>query len=87
MGSFRDIFTTTVTNASFAIPDGASEILIKNSGGGPADFTGTAALEGTPSSPVTIGTLETYTLGYIGAPRKGFTINAPATTIEITLTL
>jgi hypothetical protein len=85
------IFTITLTNDSFLIPDGFVEAFFNNTGNGDATWEGTYVMPvagvGVPSTPITLPAGQSFAYGYVGKGRKGFRIFAPATTVDISLTL
>lgn len=88
MANLADMYTTTVTNGTFATPEGAGEIFIKNKGQTDISVTGNAVLPSTglPSTAVTISSGDSYSLGYIGRGRKSIVIDATGSIAEITIT-
>ena len=78
------VFTTTLNNEKFTIPEGARTIDLYNSGGGNAFFEGDSSKGGKSSSPVTLASTQAYSFGNLGKPYPAINITATGTTVEIT---
>lgn len=88
MSNLAETFTISITNASYVVPDGATEIFFENTGGANATWTGNMTKDpnGVVTTAIVLGSGKAYAYGFIGRGRKGFTVNAPATTLQISLT-
>ena len=85
MGNLATIFTIEITGL-YTIPDGVTEIFIENTGAAPCSWVGNQSSLGVPSAPISLGAGEAFAYGYIGRGRKGFTIDARGTTVQLSLT-
>ena len=86
--NLAETFTISVTAGSYTIPDGATEIFFENTGAGSASWTGNMAKDsrGIATTVILLGSGKAYSYGYIGRGRKGFVVDATATTLQISLT-
>jgi hypothetical protein len=78
------VFTTTLNNEVFIIPEGARTIDLYNSGGADASFIGDASRGGKTPTAVILASLQAYSFGNLGKPYPAITIRATGTTVEIT---
>jgi hypothetical protein len=78
------VFTTTLNNEVFTIPEGARTIDLYNSGLGSATFIGDASKGGKTPSPVTLVSTQAYSFGNLGKPYPAIQVRALGTTVEIT---
>lgn len=78
------VFTTTLNNEVFTIPEGARTIDLYNSGGVSATFLGDSSKGGKNSSAVTLISTQAYSFGNLGKPYPAIQIRALGTTVEIT---
>ena len=78
------VFTTTLNNEVFTIPEGARTIDLYNSGGTDASFIGDSSRGGKSSGAVTLISTQAYSFGNLGKPYPAITITATGTTVEIT---
>jgi len=78
------VFTTTLNNEVFIIPEGARTIDLYNSGGSDASFIGDASRGGKTPSSVTLASTQAYSFGDLGKPYPAITITATGTTVEVT---
>ena len=78
------VFTTTLNNEVFTIPEGARTIDLYNSGGGGATFIGDASRGGKTPTAVTLASLQAYSFGNLGKPYPSIQISSVGTTVEIT---
>jgi hypothetical protein len=78
------VFTTTLNNEVFTIPEGARTIDLYNSGGVDATFIGDASRGGKVSSAVTLASTQAYSFGNLGKPYPAIQVRAIGTTVEIT---
>ena len=93
MAELAEVFTISTTTA-FNIPDGCTEIFLKNQGSGTVTWRGSRdkvpnnATSGAEyvTSVITLQAGEAYSYGYIGRGRKGFTVTPNSTTLDISLT-
>lgn len=75
--------TSTLTNNSVVIPQGARTIDLNNIGGADATILGQAGVGNLPANPVTLKAGVAYSFGDIGKPYGEITISAPATSVEM----
>jgi len=78
------VFTTTLDNETFEIPEGARTIDLYNSGLSDASFSGDSSKGGKSSSFVTLASEQAYSFGNLGKPYPAIIINSSETTVEIT---
>lgn len=78
------VFTTTLNNEVFTIPEGARTIDLYNSGGASASFVGNANKGGKTVSAVSLISTQAYSFGDLGKPYPAIEITALGTTVEIT---
>lgn len=78
------VFTTTLSNEVFTIPEGARTIDLYNSGLGDASFIGDSSKGGKTPSAVTLASTQAYSFGNLGKPYPAIQVRATGTTIEIT---
>ena len=90
MNNYAEVFTIAITNTSFLIPDGVTEIFFNNVGAADATWEGSYVMPiagvNVPSTQVTLPAGQAFSYGYVGRARVGFRVFAPATTLEISLT-
>lgn len=78
------VFTATLNNEVFIVPEGARTIDLNNVGGAGGTFTGNASRGGKSPSAVTLASGVAYSFGNVGKPYPAITIDATGTQIEIT---
>lgn len=79
-----DVFTTTLNNETFTIPEGARTIDLYNSGALAGTFIGDSSKGGKSPSAVSLASGQAYSFGNLGKPYPAIQVRATGTTIEIT---
>lgn len=80
----NQVFTHTLASDTIVLQEGAKQIYLKNVGAGAATYTGDKANGSQEPTAVTLGVAETFEFGETGQGYKEITIDATATTVEIT---
>lgn len=83
-GLQNQVFTHTLVGSTIVLQEGAKQIYLKNSGAGVATYTGDKTNGVQPPTAVTLGVAESFEFGETGQGYKEITIDATATTVEIT---
>lgn len=78
------VFTTTLSNETFVVPEGARTIDLYNSGLADASFIGDSPKGGKNPSFVTLASGQAYSFGNLGKPYPAILIDSSLTQVEIT---
>lgn len=79
-----EVFTTTLNNEVFVLPEGALTIDLNNTGAGGGTFIGDSPRGGKTSTAVSLPTGVAYSFGNLNKPFPSITIDSTGTTIEVT---
>jgi len=79
-----EVFTTTLNNEVFVLPQGALTIDLNCTGASSGTFIGNSSRGGKSSTTVALATGVAYSFGNLGKPFPSLTINATGTIIEVT---
>lgn len=78
------VFTTTLRNEVFTIPEVARTIYLYNSGLNDASFIGDSSKGGKTPSAITLVSTQAFSFGNLGKPYPEIIVNALGTNVQIT---